>query len=320
MKRSKTVIKKDLNGVELKRFVSCAEAAIDIVENDEKVKNIQDKINKCCLGKIKKVKNFIYEYAKTEPIKELPYKCPYCERSFNSYNGLCKHVIKEKMHDEISKEKLLTDFKYNGVRPTCKCGCGNYTNISYEGGAHFSDYLLGHGSRINNNWGHNDKAQEKSAETRRKQYKEGSRVQWNKNKKWNETYTQEQIVHLIEQYKNKGSISSNLEEYFMQEYLIKNNVKFQRQFYIKEIRQFCDFYIKELNVIIETDGGFWHCDSRLYPNGPKYDMQRKRIEKDKIKDNFLKDNGYNLIRLWEIDIYKNPEMIKKVLKDNKIIK
>ena len=124
------------------------------------------------------------------------YKCPYCERRFKTYNGLCKHVIREKAHGDISKEKLLTDFKYGGIRPICKCGCGAYTSIDPNGETHFCDYVFGHAIRVHNNWGHNEKAKEKSAETRRRQYKDGSRIQWNKGKTWEETYTPEQIKNL----------------------------------------------------------------------------------------------------------------------------
>ena len=34
--------------------------------------------------------------------------------------------------DGITREKLLADVRYGGVRPTCKCGCGSYTDISKE--------------------------------------------------------------------------------------------------------------------------------------------------------------------------------------------
>lgn len=132
------------------------------------------------------------------------YKCPYCEERFETYNGLCKHILKYKAHGrEITKEQLLTDFKYGGVRPTCKCGCGGYTNIRYDGGAHFQEYVIGHHNRVHNNWGHNEKAKLNSAETRRKQYASGERVQWNKGKKWSETFSEEKIQELMEKYSDK---------------------------------------------------------------------------------------------------------------------
>ena len=278
--------------------------------------------------------------------KEL-YKCPYCDRYFNTYNGLCKHVVRMKSHGEKSSEDLLTDFKYDGVRPKCKCGCGEYTNISYVGGIHFCDYKIGHISRICNNWGHNKNAIHKSSITRKIQYKKGERIQWNKGRKWNETYDENTINKLKLVYKNedrnkkiseklkllkntdewkeisrniaknlivnkKFKIDSKLEEFFIENYLSLFDVEFIRQYYIPDIKQYCDFYIPQKKLIIECDGGFWHCDKRIFTNGPIYECQKNKIIKDKIKNDFLYKNGFELLRFWEYDIINNSD---KVLND-----
>lgn len=167
----------------------------------------KDKISKCCLGKLKLINGYEFRYSGEITNKHEDkgdFHCPYCDRHFETYNGLCKHVFsKEKPHGDITKENLLTDCFYGGKRPTCKCGCGEFTGISYEGGIHFVDYKQGHQSKIHNNWGHNEKAKEKSIETRRKQYESGIRIQWNKKKKWEETYSEEKIKELREYYKNE---------------------------------------------------------------------------------------------------------------------
>ena len=200
MARKNEIIKCDLSGNEISRYNSAREASIS-----EGIS--EDKIYKVLSGKQKTADGWIFiktgnSCNAVDKIGNGKYKCPYCERHFDTYNGLCKHVIREKAHGEISKEQLLTDFKYNGVRPTCKCGCGEYTSISPNGEAHFCDYVFGHAIRVHNNWGHNVSAQEKSAETRRKQYAEGSRVQWNKGKKWEDVFDQETINRLLESEKS----------------------------------------------------------------------------------------------------------------------
>lgn len=168
----------------------------------------KQEISKCCNGKSKSVKGCVFEYTgeltnKQEDKGE--FHCPYCERHFETYNGLCKHVFSNKLpHGEITQEKLLADFKYDGVRPKCKCGCGEYTEIRYNNGVHFNDYVIGHQSRVNNNWGHNEKAKLKSAETRKKQYASGQRIQWNKGKTWVETFSKDKINELLKQYSNKN--------------------------------------------------------------------------------------------------------------------
>ena len=167
----------------------------------------KQQISKCCTGRLKSVKGYTFEYTGEVTNKQKDkgdFYCPYCERHFETYNGLCKHVFSDKLpHGEITQEKLLTDFKYNGIRPTCKCGCGENTEISYINGIHFNKYIKGHQSRIHNNWGHNEKAKIKSAETRRTQYENGERIQWNKGKKWEETYSKDKIEKILEIYSDE---------------------------------------------------------------------------------------------------------------------
>ena len=129
-------------------------------------------------------------------MEEKVIECPYCGKEFHNFNSLSKHVVRYKVHGDVTKEKLLCDVKYGGVRPLCKCGCGEETPISYQGGAHFCDYVQGHQSRVVNNWGHNEHAKKKSAETRSQQYKSGERQQWNKGVKWVESYDEETVKKL----------------------------------------------------------------------------------------------------------------------------
>ena len=171
------------------------------------IESTKSNISKCCLGKLKQVKGFIFKYSgefTNQQKNDGEYKCPYCEKRFETYNGLCKHIFRYKEHgDSITQEQLLTDYKYGGIRPKCKCGCGEYTEIRYDGGIHFADYMHGHHSRIHNNWGHNEQAKIHSADTRRKQYLLGERDQWNKGKSWEETYSEEEIKRLTKIHRDK---------------------------------------------------------------------------------------------------------------------
>ena len=56
------------------------------------------------------------------------------------------------------------------MKKYCKCGCGDTVK---------NEWSKGHYSRVHNNWGHNPKAIENSAKTRREQYKNGERKVWN---------------------------------------------------------------------------------------------------------------------------------------------
>ena len=197
----KKQVRKLQNGKEIAIYDSATEAAKSIGKSC-------DIVYKCCSGEIKQTNGYTFEYTgkytnKVESNGE--YKCPYCDKHFSSYEGLSKHIFRYKEHGDITtKEQLLTDVKYSGVRPTCKCGCGGYTNIRFEGEAHFQNYIRGHHNRVHNNWGHNPKAILHSADTRRKQYENGERRPWNKGMKWSEMFSKEKIDELMKAYTDEA--------------------------------------------------------------------------------------------------------------------
>ncbi len=314
---NKEVVKKDHNGNILKLYKSCKDAAgevgIELYALSRKIKKHQ------------MIDGFYYEYtgadSKIIPDNSNKIKCPYCSFYANNYNGLCKHIFKNNAHPGITREQLLTDVKYGGVRPTCKCGCGGYTTILYADGAHFAEYIQGHWNYINNNWGHNPKAIENSAKTRREQYQSGKRIQWNKGKKWDEIYEEETQKRLRDNLIDKlhkridnshFSISSNLELKFIEKFIKPYTEKYKTQYYLHDIKQFCDIFIPDLNLVIEINGSYWHCDRRIYNYGPINDIQKEKIQKDEIKYTFLYKNGYNLIIVWEYDIINHADKIEKL--------
>ena len=72
--------------------------------------------------------------------------------------------------------EFYCEFYLNGVWPVCKCGCGE--KVKWYHGS-FREYSNGgHISRIENHWGHNQKAIDKSSETRRRQFENGERTTW----------------------------------------------------------------------------------------------------------------------------------------------
>lgn len=101
------------------------------------------------------------------------YECKLCDKKFNNYESLRKHSGRT---HKIPSEQFYVEFYLNGIHPVCKCGCGETTKFTGHG---FKEYKQGHISRIKNNWGHNQKAIDNSAQTRRTQYKNGERKVWN---------------------------------------------------------------------------------------------------------------------------------------------
>jgi len=57
---------------------------------------------------------------------------------------------------------------------------------------------------------------------------------------------------------------------------------------------FPDIFIPCANLVIECDGDYWH-------------SRPEAKEKDTKRDTFMRDKGYEVVRIWERDIRENPE-------------
>ncbi len=115
------------------------------------------------------------------------YTCPFCrEYSVDSLNSMRIHC--SKIHKSSSKDLYAALFLQNGKIPECACGCGKTPRFqSLQKG--YSEYVLGHYSRVSNNWGSNESVRLKSLDTRRREGK------WNRNP-WNKGKTKENDHHL----------------------------------------------------------------------------------------------------------------------------
>lgn len=110
-------------------------------------------------------------------------------------------------------------------------------------------------------------------------------------------------------------------ELFVQDILDEQKIEFIPQ---KALR-WCnyDFYLVKENIAIECEGTYWHCDPREYPKGPKNDIQRKNLEKNKMKQEICQSLNIPLMRVHELDIKKDPiktkEQILKFIEELKNI-
>lgn len=81
-----------------------------------------------------------------------------------------------------------------------------------------------------------------------------------------------------------------------------------------------DFCFPDKKLVVEVDGGYWHCDPRIYKE-PKNKMQRKAIVKDKREKTYLTNRGWTLLRFWEkeinSDINKCIEVVKETVNNIK---
>jgi len=97
--------------------------------------------------------------------------------------------------------------------------------------------------------------------------------------------------------------------------LKKNHIKFKCQKWIGPYR--VDFFIPSHNLIIEADGTWSHGDPRIFK--PTDIIQGYKIAKekwifDKNRDKILKFRGYKIIKFWEKEIKKEPQLIEEIIK------
>lgn len=87
---------------------------------------------------------------------------------------------------------------------------------------------------------------------------------------------------------------------------------------------FYDFYIKELNIIIEYHGVVWHPKERIQENWEHpytKESSEKFYDKDQFKKELAKQNGIFLIEIWEDELTEKRkdiinELYKRINKKN----
>jgi very-short-patch-repair endonuclease len=81
-----------------------------------------------------------------------------------------------------------------------------------------------------------------------------------------------------------------------------------------------DILFKELNLVVEFNGTYWHCDPRFYEKN--YYNKKKRLYAENIWDydyerkTFLENLGYKVIIVWEYDYKNDYEQTLSLLKES----
>jgi len=79
----------------------------------------------------------------------------------------------------------------------------------------------------------------------------------------------------------------------------------------------CDIYIPKLNLIVEYNGDYWHCNPKKYKsdyfNQKKQQFAKDIWEYDRKKLELVRSYGYNLEVVWETDLKHDNNLIKKII-------
>jgi len=103
---------------------------------------------------------------------------------------------------------------------------------------------------------------------------------------------------------------------------ILNNLKYHTKKTYRIDRYICDIFIESLNLIIEYNGDYWHCNPKKY-NQDYVHPHKKKLAKeiwgeDKVRIDNLKKLGYNLEVIWESDFDSSvtiQNLIQKYVKN-----
>lgn len=69
-----------------------------------------------------------------------------------------------------------------------------------------------------------------------------------------------------------------------------------------------DFFIEYKNLLLEVDGIYWHAKGLTW--GEMTPGQRKARKNDEQKNKIARENGFQLIRVWEDEVEIVPEYIR----------
>ena len=107
----------------------------------------------------------------------------------------------------------------------------------------------------------------------------------------------------------------------MQEELKKRGIKFHKH---KALHDVCqpDIVILKNKLVIFCDGNFWHANPEWLKRNNKTKLtkpQEINVQRDKLQNKILKENGWQVLRFWETDILNNVSLcvdeIEKNMKD-----
>lgn len=122
--------------------------------------------------------------------------------------------------------------------------------------------------------------------------------------------------------RNLNSISKA--EKAIVEFLKYKGIIFYQQYHIKGYPYWFDFYIPEINTILEYQGDYWHANPNKYPSGFMLAIMNKGLVKvddiwviDAAKKKAVLDSGFIFKHIWESDYKKEGnDLVMKVLYEN----
>lgn len=210
-------------------------------------------------------------------------KCYICNKIFNHPLEVMNHV--KKIHN-LNRKEYLIKVIYNGIKPTCKCGCGQETNY-YRSYPYFREYINGHNKNPMTGKHHSDSSKKKMSCIAKKRI--------DTLKKENITLPMHSSDAII---KRSKSYSDNL----MQKKQIQFNVEFINS-YDERQSGIYKFRCKKCNSeYVQNHNSYFIC-SKCFPKiKSKCENEIFEFIHDELKMECIK-NSRSIIDNLEIDIF-----------------
>jgi very-short-patch-repair endonuclease/predicted nucleic acid-binding Zn ribbon protein len=247
------------------------------------------------------VDQYLKKYWSTLPLHQ---PCEICNENivykYKTCSKECRHKL-EHGHKGKSKPEGFMSEEHRNKLSKSKMG----TVVSKETGDKISKSSTG----VSRNKGKTPMLGKKQSDFQKQKVKERFNKYYSEgNEPWTKTHshTPETIEKIFKKRK------MNKLELFVSSILDKNNIKYKHQFFLSKdgACKSYDFKIKDTNILLEIDGDYWH-------GGPSLNKHFFKLEEvkqnDLFKDQLAKDNGFRLIRIWESEIYKDPDVILKTI-------
>jgi G:T-mismatch repair DNA endonuclease (very short patch repair protein) len=141
---------------------------------------------------------------------------------------------------------------------------------------------------------------------------------------WREKWENGYKKYLQSEHKHKFG-NPSLAEKEIATFLEELNIRYISQYNVAE-RYNTDFFLPELNMIIEYYGSYWHCDPRKYEKDFYNQKKKKTAEEiwqyDKQREQSVISQGYKYIVIWESDYkvlttFEKREMIRETIENQK---
>lgn len=120
---------------------------------------------------------------------------------------------------------------------------------------------------------------------------------------------QKQRAMAIERMR-KNKYKMTKPERLMKSILTELSIQNHYNFILDKLYQY-DFRIINTNIIIEVQGDYWHCNPKIYKNGPVSERQKFKIQRDLEKRKYAEERGYIILYVWEDELKNDIELVKE---------